>query len=67
MAHAGVGGLQSHSIGELYPWTIAGRGRNPVKWQAQNLLTGEKGPRRLTYEMAEYDVRLRTSTGSFCS
>jgi hypothetical protein len=40
--HVGTGGLQSHSIGELYPWTIRGYGES---LQAFNCITGEQGVR----------------------
>ena len=63
MPHVDNGGLQAHSIGELYPWTIAGRGVNPVKWQAQNLLTGCKGPIRPDYDRAEFDAILGIRMG----
>jgi hypothetical protein len=51
--HAGQGGLRKHSIGELYPWTIAGRGGPDVEWQPVNLLDGRTGPRYAAYENAE--------------
>lgn len=63
MAHVEASGLQKHSVGELYPWTIAGRGVNPVQWQAQNLVSGCKGPRRKLYSEAEFDANLGLSMG----
>lgn len=38
----GDSGIQSHSVGEHYPWSIRGIGND---WQAVHLLTGEVSPR----------------------
>ena len=35
-------GLQEHSVGEIYPWTIRGKGNT---LQGFHCLTGEEGPR----------------------
>ena len=42
MHHASHPGLQEHSVGEIYPWTI--RGVNNTL-QGFHCLTGEEGPR----------------------
>ncbi len=52
MVHAGAGGIQAHSIGELYPWTIRGIG-NPVQWQAFKMDNGQTGPIVSEYAAAE--------------
>jgi len=62
LPHAGQGGLRGHSIGELYPWTIAGRGRD-VEWQPVNLLTGQQGPRYVAYENAEAWIAVHGKQG----
>lgn len=37
--------LQSHSVGELYPWSVTIRGHEETfRCQPQNLITGELGP-----------------------
>ena len=46
MAHIADTGLQAHSAGPLYPWSVRGVGDS---WQAINLLTGEIG-HRFQYE-----------------
>lgn len=64
--HSGNSGIQQHSIGELYPCTIAAIGTDPVRWQAQNLLSGWKGDKWTEYEYAESEARthLRSLTPS---
>lgn len=39
MAHAANGGLQRHSVGELYPWIIVGTGDG--RWYAMNGANGK--------------------------
>lgn len=52
-----TGGLQRHSIGDMYPYTVAGVGRlGQVRWVAVDLRTGNEGEVRLTYKEAELDV-----------
>jgi hypothetical protein len=42
--HAGNGGLQKHSIGETYPWTVIGTidADGNTRYYVQNLVTGER-------------------------
>ena len=42
MHHATHSGLQQHSVGEIYPWTVRGKGDT---LQGFHCLTGEEGPR----------------------
>ena len=37
-------GLQNHSLGEHYPWTISAKGYPDHKWHPFHCLTGEWGP-----------------------
>lgn len=47
-------GLQTHSMGGAYPWSIQGIGDD---WQAVNLLdSSERGPRRDSYGSALLDI-----------
>lgn len=47
-------GLQKHSIGGSYPWSIVGIGDS---WQAQNLLDSRQcGPVRRFYGEAQNDI-----------
>jgi hypothetical protein len=42
MAHAGKGGIQQHSLGDDYPFTVVGTIRDGVtRYYIQNLVTGE--------------------------
>lgn len=61
--HHADSGIQQHSIGDLYPWTIAGRGCRPVRWQAVNLITRVRGPVRREYETAEGDAKAAKENG----
>lgn len=54
MFHAGTGGIQAHSCGELYPWTIRGIGDN---WQAYKMDDGQCGPIVSDYSGAEAYAR----------
>jgi hypothetical protein len=52
--HATHAGLQSHSVGGSYPWSIVGIGD---RWQAQNLIDdNECGPVRPFYGQAQNDI-----------
>jgi hypothetical protein len=52
--HATHAGLQSHSVGGSYPWSIVGIGD---RWQAQNLIdSNEQRPVRPTYGQAQNDI-----------
>jgi len=60
--HNGTSGLQNHSVGEHYPWSVVvissdrgGWGRRDY-FQAWNLITGTKGVFRNDYETAENDI-----------
>lgn len=55
---AGTGGLQQHSVGDLYPLTIAGKTFNggPTMWQAMDLISGWKGRVWHTYKQAEIEA-----------
>ena len=54
MAHAGKGGLQAHSIGEDYPYTVVGTiaeegialGFWHTEYYVANLVTGKRDTRR---------------------
>lgn len=41
--HAGNGGIQRHSLGEDYPWTVVGTidEAGDTRYYVQNLITGE--------------------------
>lgn len=57
---SGTGGLQQHSVGELYPLTIAGKtygGDGRVFWQPMDLISGWKGLVYNTYPEAEAAAR----------
>lgn len=56
---ANTGGLQGHSVGEMYPYTVAMIGD---RWHAMDLRTGNVGPAQHTYQLAQmnvYSLRLR--------
>lgn len=44
-------GLQEHSVGEIYPWTIRGKGNT---LQGFHCITGEEGPRFRYYDSTAY-------------
>lgn len=55
--HNSVGGLQKHSTGDDYPWTVIAVGDlQPVEWQAYNCNTGRRGERRSVISQAQSDV-----------
>ena len=52
-----TGGLQRHSIGALYPYTVIAKGLpNSLVWHAMDLRTGNEGKGHRTYKEAEIDV-----------
>lgn len=54
---ANGGGIQKHSIGDIFPWDIIAQGTlQPVEWRAVNHNTGQKGPLRSTIGEARADV-----------
>ena len=56
--HAAVaGGLRGHSMGDGYPLTVIGKGDGFALF---NLLTGEEGPVRPTYDGARFWRELET-------
>lgn len=40
--HQGISGLQSHSVSDIYPWTIVIRGHGPGVCFAKHCLTGQE-------------------------
>lgn len=52
--HCKSGGLQQHSVGDLFPYTVIGTGDG--RWCAFDTRTGNEGDKRLTYKEAEIDV-----------
>lgn len=59
--HGQSGGLQEHSKGELYPYTVIAVGKlDALQFQVMHCVTGQQGQRWNTYEEAEIDAyRLR--------
>lgn len=58
---ANTGGLQQHSLGDLYPYTIiakgdCSRGKAALSWHALDCRSGSEGPARRSYREAELDV-----------
>lgn len=52
-----TGGLQRHSVGPLYPYTIIQKGcPDALQHVAFDLRTGKEGTPRRTYKEAELDV-----------
>lgn len=56
--HNAVGGLQAHSTGDRFPWTIIaqGGGDAPYQYRAFNCNTEQRGPLRDTAAAAGDDV-----------
>ena len=52
-----AGGLRGHSMGDTYPLTVIGKGDGFALF---NLLTGEEGPVRDTYDGARFWRQLET-------
>ena len=50
---ANTGGLQGHSIGVNYPYTVIGVGSH---WAAMDLRTGRTGNKQRSYKEAELDI-----------
>lgn len=61
---ANTGGLQQHSIGNMYPFTIEAYGNlRPVRWRWRNLVTGQVGNGQPTHNLAMIDLTsLRINT-----
>lgn len=55
------GGLQGHSLGEMYPFVVTGVGVNGG-FQLMNASTGQYGPRRTTYNEALADMPIPRAT-----
>lgn len=54
---AKTGGLQGHSVGSMYPFTIEAIGNlNPVRWRWRNLNTGQVGKPQPTHNLAVIDL-----------
>ncbi len=56
---AGTGGLQQHSVGAEYPYTIMGRQAHadaPTQWCVFDTRTGKEGELRRTYREAMLDL-----------
>lgn len=59
LGHANSGGLQKHSIGDEYPYTIVGTQHNawaPTKWYVMDTRTGKCGELRRSYKEAAADL-----------
>ena len=59
LGHANSGGLQKHSIGAEYPYTIVGTQQNqcaPTKWYCMDTRTGNRSPLRHSYKEAQIDL-----------
>ena len=60
MSHIGTGGLQAHSIGASYPWTIVGTDiEHELHWYAWNTITGERGETHKHFEQAQTYIALQ--------
>ena len=60
---AAQGGLRGHSMGDSYPETVIGLGDGFAKY---NLLTGETGPVRPTYDAALFWEELDQACPTAC-
>lgn len=59
LGHANSGGLQKHSIGAEYPYTIVGTQQNacaPTKWFVTDTRTSKCGELRHSYKEAAADL-----------
>lgn len=54
--HAGNGGLQRHSIGSTYPWTVIARGGEPTEYAAFHCFTQQQGAWHATCRQAHEDA-----------
>lgn len=61
---ANTGGLQCHSVGSMYPFTIEAFGNlRPTKWRWRNLVTGQRGTPQPTHNLAVIELTsLRINT-----
>lgn len=68
MAHINDSGLQAHSVGPLYPWSIVWVGGDNFRCYGVNCVTGERTKERVcdnpsgfsqVYADVEKDIRLR--------
>lgn len=57
-------GLQQHSCGDMYPFTIVGtsQGHGPTKWRWENVKTGQFGEWQHTQNLAIIDLYNRKVT-----
>lgn len=65
---AKTGGLQGHSVGDLYPYTVIGVSKSgALYWSVMDTRTGAEGFRRRSYQEAVLDIfglRLRNLMNS---
>lgn len=63
--HGPSGGVQQHSKGPLYPFTVIAIGdpNRKLMWAAMDLRSGSVGTPRHTYNQAEIDVHGRRVLG----
>ena len=54
--HNPRGGLQKHSTGDSYPWTVIGLGAEVIEYVAFNCNTQQRGPRRASCRQAHDDA-----------
>lgn len=56
--HGRSGGIQQHSKGDMFPYTVQAVGdpNRVLEWQALDMRSGSTGPRRATYKLAQLDV-----------
>jgi hypothetical protein len=60
-----AGGIQAHSVGVTFPWSVQARGSiDNYTFHAWNANTGEWGPGRNNYTKASHDVDVAYATGS---
>jgi len=57
------GGLRGHSMGDTYPLIVIGKGKG---YALMNLLTGEEGPTRPTYDGARFWKELNQPCPAEC-
>ena len=61
--HCEQGGLRGHSRGPDYPMVVIGKGDG---WVLLNVLTGEEGPVRATYDEARFHAELDQACPASC-
>lgn len=54
--HGKSGGLQQHSMGDMYPYTVIRKGKDASVFCAMDCRTGKEGNLRLSYEEARADA-----------